>query len=403
MLGIEALKTQLANKRTRVNLRYTYYNQKNIVRDFHISTPPELWYFTSALGWCSKAVDSMADRLQFNGFKNDEFGINEIFKLNNSDIFFNDAIQSALIGSCSFVYISADENEYPRLQVIDGTNATGTLDPITKMLTEGYAVLERDDKKQVIAEAYFLPYRTEYYFYDGRENFAIETNCPYPLLVPVIYKADADNNHAFGHSRITRACMSLQDGALRTIKRSEIGAEFFAYPQKYITGLSEDFEIDKWKASMSSMLMFTNDEDGNHPIMGQFATQSMTPHLEQLKMFASAFAGETGLTLDDLGWASGNPSSSDAIKAAHENLRLASRKAQKTFGSYLLNVGIVAACLRDNYPYERNAFYDSEAKWMPVFEADGSALSGMGDAIIKIQQSFPDYFTAEKLETLIGI
>ena len=35
----------------------------------------------------------------------------------------------------------------------------------------------------------------------------------------------------------------------------------------------------------------------------------MTPHTEQLRMFAALFAGETGLTLDDLGFVTDNPSS----------------------------------------------------------------------------------------------
>jgi Protein of unknown function (DUF1483). len=54
-------------------------------------------------------------------------------------------------------------------------------------------------------------------------------------------------------------------------------------------------------------------------------------------MFASLFAGETGLTLDDLGFVTSNPSSEGAIRAAHENLRLTARKAQRTFGTGFLN------------------------------------------------------------------
>ena len=62
---------------------------------------------------------------------------------------------------------------------------------------------------------------------------------------------------------------------------------------------------------------------------GQFTAASMTPFVEQLKMAAAGFAGETGLTLDDLGFVSDNPSSVEAIKASHENLRLAGKAAQR--------------------------------------------------------------------------
>ena len=34
---------------------------------------------------------------------------------------------------------------------------------------------------------------------------------------------------------------------------------------------------------------------------------------------------------------------------------------------------------------------------------DASQLAGIGDAVFKIQQSFPDYFTEDKLRELTGI
>ena len=128
---------------------------------------------------------------------------------------------------------------------------------------------------------------------------------------------------------------------------------------------------------MSTLLTFTRNEEGGETKLGQFPQQSMSPYTEQLRTFAALFAGETGLTLDDLGFVTDNPSSADAIKASHENLRLAARKAQKTFGSGLLNVGFLAACVRDNYSYNRKQFYQTKAAWDPVFEPDAAMLSGI--------------------------
>ena len=198
--------------------------------------------------------------------------------------------------------------------------------------------------------------------------------------------------------------MALQDGAARTIKRSEISAEFYSYPQRYVLGMDPEAErMDKWQATMAALLRIDKDEDGDKPVVGQFAQQSMTPHIEQLKMFAGAFAGETGLTLDDLGFPGANPSSYEAIKASHETLRLAARKAQSNFTTGLLNAGYLAACLRDGQSYKRNQLYEIKAVWKPIFEPDISSLSGVGDAVQKIQSSFPDYFTEDKLGELTGI
>lgn len=161
--------------------------------------------------------------------------------------------------------------------------------------------------------------------------------------------------------------------------------------------------MDKWRASISTMLSFSKDQDGERPTVGQFTQQSMTPHTDQLRMFASLFAGETGLTLDDLGFATENPSSSEAIKAAHENLRLTARKAQRTFGSGFLNAGFLAACLRDEYAYKRNQLYLTKPTWAPIFEPDASMMSGIGDAIGKVNGAVPGFFTPETVYDLTGI
>lgn len=400
--GIDYLKSKLAQKQGRVNLRYNYYEMKNFVRDFNIVIPKTWNFLKAVLGWSAKAVDALADRLVFTEFANDNFQLNQIFNMNSKDVFVDSSIISACIASCCFVYISPDEVGFPRLQVIDGYDATGIIDPITNLLQEGYAVLSRDQKsKKPVQEAYFTAEYTQI-FEAGVETMRIPNPAPYPLLVPIIFRPDA--RRPFGHSRISRACMEIQQAALRTLKRTEVTAEFYSFPQKYVTGLSPENELlDKWKATISSMLQFTKDEDGDHPTLGQFTQQSMAPHMEQLKMYASLFAGETGLTLDDLGFVGENPSSADAIRASHENMRLTARKAQRNFGTGLLNVGYLAACVRDNFPYLRKQFYETRARWEPVFEPDAAQLSGIGDAAIKIQQSFPDYFDEDKLHDLTGI
>lgn len=398
--GIEYLRRKLAGKRNRVNLRYKFYEMKAYTKDFGISTPPNLRLLKSTLGWCGKTVDVLADRLQFKDFRSDEFDLMEIYEMNNKDILFDSAILSALIGSCCFIYISPDEDGYPRLQVIGGGDATGIIDPITNMLTEGYAVLDRDDNGKAVLEAYFITGHTIYYK-DGKEE-TFDNAAPYPLLVPIIYRPDA--KRPFGHSRITRACMDIMRSALRTIKRSEISAEYYSFPQKYLLGTDPDRDpMEKWRASMSAMIEITKDEDGDSPTAGQFPQQSMGPHTEQLKMWASLFAGETGLTLDDLGFPSDNPSSVEAIKAAHENLRLTARKAQRTFGTGFLNAGYLACCVRDDFSYKRRQFYLTTPTWEPLFEPDASMLSSIGDGTIKINQAVPGYFNSDNLREITGI
>lgn len=402
MKGIEYLRKKLNKHERRVNLRYKQYDMKYQDFDVGITIPPDIRArYKAVLGWCAKGVDSLADRLVFREFENDNFEINEIFNMNNPDTLFDSAVLSALIASCCFVYISKGEGETPRLQVIEAANATGIIDPITGLLIEGYAVLEKDDQGNPSVEAHFMPGRTDYYV-DGKYSYSIKNKVAYPLLVPIIHRPDAVR--PFGRSRITRAGMYYQKYAKRTLERADITAEFYSFPQKYVTGISQDAEaMDVWKATISSMLQFTKDEEGDSPKLGQFTTPSMSPFTEQLRTAAAGFAGETGLTLDDLGFVSDNPSSVEAIKASHENLRLAGRKAQRSLGSGFLNVGYLSACLRDDYPYLRSQFYLTKPKWEPLFEADASTLSLIGDGAIKLNQSIPGYMTKETIRDLTGI
>lgn len=399
--GIGYMRRKLAIKQNRVNLRYKYYEMKNLTRVLGLSIPPQMRTWTMAMGWCAHAVDDLADRMIFREFREDLLGMNEIFERNNPDVLFDSAVLSALISACAFVYISPDEDGFPRLQVIDGGNATGVIDEITGLLQEGYAVLQRNDSGEAVLEAHFTAEETSFYSH-GRLTRTDENPVGYPLLVPIIHRPDA--KRPFGHSRISRACMNIQDKAVNVVLRSEISAEFYSFPQKYVTGLSTDADLaESWKASMSSFLMITKDDDGEQPKFGQFTQQSMEPHLAHLKMFASEFAGETGLTLDDLGFPSDNPSSAEAIRAGHEALRLRARKAQRTFGSGFLNVGFLAACLRDEYRYRREAVFMTKPVWEPVFEPDAAGIGLIGDGAIKINQAVPGFITAETMRDLTGI
>ena len=399
---IEDLRKKQEMHKKRVDYKYALYDSKYQDRDVGITIPPQIRQrYRAVLGWCAKAVDTLADRLVFKEFSDDNFKINDIFNINNPDVFFDSAVLSALIGSCCFVYVSKNADGQARLQIVEGSNATGYIDPITGLLREGYAVLDRDENGRPSVEAHFTPDATSIYA-AGEVAQSIPNPAGVPMLVPIIHRPDAVR--PFGRSRITRPAIYFQQHAKRTLERADITAEFYYFPQKYIVGLSQDAEpMEKWKATVSSFLQFTKDQDGDSPKLGQFTQPSMSPFTEQLRTLASGFAGETGLTLDDLGFVTDNPSSAEAIKASHETLRIAARKAQRCFGSGFLNVGYVARCLEDNYPYRRDQFYLTKPKWYPVFEPDVATLSGIGDAAIKINQAIPDYFDKDNLSELTGI
>lgn len=400
--GIEYLRKKLNLYQSRVNLRYKYYAMQHYRAPIGITIPAHVRAkYRATLGWTAKGVDCLADRLVFREFTNDDFNVTEIFDRNNPDILFDSAILAALIGSCCFIYISKGEDDEVRLQVIEASNATGVIDPITGLLVEGYAVLARDDYNQPTLEAYFEPNATHFIPKNGRP-YSVANEAGIPLLIPVIHRPDAVR--PFGRSRITRAGMYYQKEAEQTFERANITAEFYSWPQKYIIGLDPDAEqLETYKATVSSLLTISASDGGEKPSIGQFTTASMSPFTEQLRTAAAGFAGEMGLTLDDMGFVSDNPSSVEAIKASHENLRLAGRKAQRSLGAGLLNVAYVAACLRDEFHYARSQFVRTTVKWEPLFEADANTMTMIGDGVVKLNQALPGYINAESIRDLTGI
>ena len=402
--GIGYLRNKLERKRKRVLLRYEYYEMKERTRHDVLLAPPWLKdIYKSAVGWCAKSVDTLADRLVFTGFDNDYFNAMQIFNMNNPDVLFDSAIRESLIASCSFVQVSHGDGDEltPKLSVITAYDATGVIDEFTGLLKEGYAVLDRDDNGSPILEAYFTADGT--YYYQGNTLIQTEENpAPYPLLVPIIYRPTS--RRPFGHSRISRAAMAYTDMAKNTIQRAEISSEFYCFPQKWVSGLDPEADpMDAWRASMSAMLRFDKDQDGDKPTLGQFNQQSMAPFMDMLKTAVGLMCGETGLTMDDLGFPTSNPSSAEAIKASHESLRLIARSAQRSYGTAFANVGYISACVRDDNDYSRVLVADYKALWQPVFEPDASMLSTVGDGAIKINQAVPNFFNKANLQTITGI
>ena len=88
---------------------------KNRMIDISNVIPKEFRWLTECLGWCTKTVDAMADRLSVVEFGNDLFNMQEIYNMNNPDVLFDSAIISSLITSCSFIYISQVPVSYTHL------------------------------------------------------------------------------------------------------------------------------------------------------------------------------------------------------------------------------------------------------------------------------------------------
>lgn len=378
----ENLIRKLSSKKDWIKKKYDYYEQENLRPDPSPVIPDrDKFVYNAKLDWCTEAVDKLANRLSFEGFENDNYMMWDIYRMNNKDVLFDSAIRSALISACCFIYISADEDGEPRLQVIDGANATGEIDPQTLLLKEGYAILDSDENGKPILEAYFTKDETVF-FEKNKAPYSIPNPTGYPLLVPVIYRPDA--KRPFGQSRISKAMMDVMDKARFCITRAEVTSEFGTVPQKYMLGLSPDAEFDSLANTYKTFLAIDKDVDGDKPTVGQFQQASSSGHLHQFETYKSEFKEAAGLDTP-------------------ENLEQLAVKAQEIFGIGFLNAGLVARCLADETHYKRSLIFETEPLWKPVYRMDNAAINAFGDGVIKINQAIPDALDAKAVHRMTGL
>lgn len=350
-LGLEAsdrpvvveLVQALNRKWTRNTLRRSYYEGHNALKDLGIAIPPSLKTIEAVVGWPAKAVDSMIDRNGLYGFVSTSGSVamnallSDLWESNRLAIEIPSAHTSALVHSCAFVFVARGLPGEPEalISAKSAEDASAIWDARSRQVKAALSVDDRDQQTGMATLVHvFLPAM------DGRPGRVLRISpntwgaleavevATFSGRVPVeILPYQPSLTRPFGRSRITRAVMYQTDAAMRTMLRTEVGAEFYNAPQRYALGADEDaFKADDgstvpaWTVMLGRLLTLTRDEEGELPQVGQFAQQTMQPNVEQLRSIAQMFASEASLDVGSLGIVQDNPSSAEAIRARHEEL-----------------------------------------------------------------------------------
>ena len=393
-------------KLTRNVLRDRYYSMKQAPRDLGISVPPNLRNLEQVIGWPAKAVDALANRSQFEGYVcEDEDTADELAAMatrNGLKRRYRKAVKSELKHSCAFLAVTADPAD-PRRPVMSAFPATAAAalwsDELNRIRC-GMAVVDRDRRANHGDE----PTRVDLYTDEavvtirrvGEGAWAAEVaehkmgRC---LMEPLAYEATLER--PFGVSRISRAVMNITDDAMRASVRSEVSAEFFTSPQKYLLGADRDALGDrsKWDAYIGNLFAVSKDGDGDVPQFGQLSQGSMTPHVEYMRALAARFAGETDVPLSELGVVSDNPSSAEAIYAAKEPLVVCAQNLNADNSEALTNVALMSlAVVHDrDFAAEVEASHGIQARFrnpaMPSVVSQADAMTKMVAAIPWLAES----------------
>lgn len=331
------------DRRERNITRSVYYEGENALKDFGVAIPPQMQGFGGTLSWIEQGVSAMVDRSNLEGFvapgvDDDLLGLDEIIDANDFYSEFPQAARSSAIHACSFLVVSQGDvqaGEPPVMIMARAADSCAAIWDRRRRGLKGFlSIADVDDlglptelsmmtpeKVVTLRKTPFGRWSVESYRHDQGEV----------TVAPLVHRPTL--NKPLGSSRITRASMYYVDAALRTMVRAETNAELYASPQYWLFGADPgSFKGDRWKAVMGRMFALGNNEEGEKPNVQRFEAASPQPYIEQIRMWATLFAGDQGMSVSSMGIVQDNPSSAEAIYAAKEDLIIDTRKANSAWG-----------------------------------------------------------------------
>lgn len=352
------LLTVWTNRRTANLKRSLYYDGEQAFKDLGLTLPPQLKNAKFSLGWATQAVRAAAMRSRFDGLRlpgsEDPFELGEILAANKFRLELSQGIVSAYKHGMSLATVAKGAaGEAPvQIQTHSAESCAAIWDRRARRVAAALTISDMDADKPTEFIVYLPSVVLRCVKIAGRwVAERIENRIGRTLAVPITY--DPQLGKPFGRSRITAPVMSLTDMGVRAYVRMEGNAEFYSSPQLAIEGIDPDAfegitEQKKFKLAMDRLLALTRDADGNAPTIKQMQQATMTPHSDMIRTVASAFSGETGIPLAELGILHDNPSSAEAMLTAERKLMLeVNNQNDVVLGESVKDIATLAVMVRD--------------------------------------------------------
>ena len=386
--------------------RYSYYNGKNRLKDIGIAIPPVLRNkCENVVGWPQKAVDALATRSRFDGWtaSSDEVQaiLDGVSERSRFGIKYRQLTVSELIYGCSFATVGMVDGK-ARIDLYSAERASAIWDDAKGRIAYGLVIDDFYHGHPVEMSLYTDEARVHFTF-DGIWHWEEE---PYrmgrPAMEAFVYRPTF--RKPFGQSRITGSVMSLTDSAVRESFRTELSAEFFTSPQKYLLG-ADPSALEgktKWEAYIGNIFAVSRDANGDVPEFGQLSQGSMQPHTDYMRSLASRFAGETNVPLHMLGIVSDNPSSAEAIYAANEPLIIEAEDLNASARDTLK--GLALMCLAGELDVPIDELTDEQRDFSANFASPAMpSVVSQTDAAIKIASVVPEFDGTSSFWKMIGL
>lgn len=392
--------------------KYDYYNADNDIRDFGISTPIRLQHTRPGIGWASRAVNTLSDRVTFDGFGADTFGINDYMDSINASSVIGKAKHDAFVAGCSFVMVADDEESDRKLLVpFTAQEATGVVDQTTGLLKYGLAVTRwspspptsrnGEIRRTLFAPCDYIVFTPGFtaIFKNRYLVEVVENPTGRTLLHPLTHRSSADR--PLGKSRISNTVRRIIQEVGRQKRREEIAEEFYSIPQRYITGLAEGAKKDDaLDSAIGKVWTITKDEDGNAPTIGQLAQMSIDQFATAKKDKAMDFCAETALTLRNLGYETANPTSAESLTAMSDDLLLEATNSQEEMGKEIKEIAITLRLALDGNDVVPDGLENLIPAWKPIFQLD---VGVAGDSLFKLITVMPELAGSMASYRMLGI
>jgi len=400
------LLNKLGTRAPNVQDKYDYYDADNDVHDFGISTPRKMKKHQPGIGWAKRAVNTLADRVVFDGFANDKAGINAMLDDINGTTTINNVKDDAFIVGVAFAAVSDDGNGKKVIVPFTALEATGTVDMTTGLLSSGLAItrwgLPNDGRyKQVLTALDFVLFLPEFTaVFENRTLCDIYFNSSKRTQLHRITHGSSANR-PLGKGRITNTVRRIIQEVSRLKVREEIAEEFYALPQRYITGLAQGAEKDSnLDSAIGLVWAITKDEDGDAPKVDQLQQMSIDGFIGAKKDKARDFCAETALTLRNLGYETGNPTSAESLSAMSDDLLLEAKNSQKEMGEQIKQLVTTLYMETQQIDTVPTALKEIAPAWESIFQVD---IGAAGDAVFKLSQALPELMGTPEVYQMLGI
>lgn len=337
--AVQKLYARIVGHQRRNQLRTEYAEYEHGIERLGFSIPPQMRDFTMVLGWIRKACEVEGSRLIREGFTmpvrssllddlDDVFGEARMRQVERM------AIDASIRHGVSFVFTSRGDTSKGEPEILSvakpALSASADVDPRSGVVLSALELLGGTRVNLYLPGRVLLCVRRL-----GVNGWVVEDEYPTGtkrvLCTPYVHGATLEK--PLGESRITVPMMKITDGAVRTLLRQEVSAEFYSAPRLMaLGGGREMFEDDQghvrtgWESIIGAVWGIPDEEDEmtgeRHRVsIEQISQMSMQPHSDQYRLLAGVFSGESSIPVSYLGVIQdGNPTSADAIYASEADL-----------------------------------------------------------------------------------